>query len=238
MFRFIRKLIINRSFTQTISYLIDNFLPPILRNNKYFMYPFFYFAYKGKNVDYFMNFKSLLYTLDSATLEKLYQNYDTIGTERETDLTKKSIKYFIKHIDKNSKTILDVACGKGFLANKFVKMGYTVSGVDVHEDKKDTKFSYTKGNIENLPLEDQSFDIVTSTHTLEHIIDIKKAVNEIKRIAKKQIIIVVPCQNFYYYTLDMHIHFFPQKEMLTSLIGLETYSIKKVGGDWIYIGKK
>ena len=103
MFRFIRKLIINRSFTQTISYLIDNFLPPILRNNKYFMYPFFYFAYKGKNVDYFMNFKSLLYTLDSATLEKLYQNYDTIGTERETDLTKKSIKYFIKHIDKNSK---------------------------------------------------------------------------------------------------------------------------------------
>jgi hypothetical protein len=68
------------------------------------------------------------------------------------------------------------------------------------------------------------------------VIDIKKAVSELIRVAKKQIIVTVPCQHYFYYTLDLHIHFFPKKEILINLINIENYKIKKIAGDWVYIG--
>lgn len=67
---------------------------------------------------------------------------------------------------------------------------------------------YYQGNIENLPFEDNSFDVVMATHTLEHVIDFEKAVKELKRITKQTLCVVVPCQRAYYYTLDEHVRFF------------------------------
>lgn len=42
---------------------MDECLPPIIIDNKYFMYPFYYYAYKGKNIKIVMNLKSLIYSL-------------------------------------------------------------------------------------------------------------------------------------------------------------------------------
>ena len=68
-------------------------------------------------------------------------------------------------------------------------------------------FNYSTQNIKNLKFKDSFFDTVICCHTIEHIPDINSAVNELKRIAKKEIIIVVPKQRFYFYTLDLHLHF-------------------------------
>jgi ubiquinone/menaquinone biosynthesis C-methylase UbiE len=100
------------------------------------------------------------------------------------------------------------------------------------------KGKYIKSNIENLPFEDNSFDIVTCHHTIEHIINPGKAISELKRVAKKQLIIVTPCQRFFKYTLDLHINFFPVESYLTNLIDMKNFECKKVFGDWVYIGNK
>src|ERR1035438_10467524 len=49
--------IMKREITNTVRYLIDNWLPPVIRDNKFFMYPVFYYWFKGKNIDKIMNFK-------------------------------------------------------------------------------------------------------------------------------------------------------------------------------------
>lgn len=236
MLKKIRHFLIRRSFTNFVSYLIDDLLPPIVRDSRIFMYPFFYLAFKGKNIKEFMNFKAGLYQVNDEKLEQIYQNYNTIGTERLTDLNHRSVKYMMKNIHSESETSLDVGCGKGYLLKELKNSGYQVTGVDVFDDPGNFEFSYIKSNAQNLPFPDRSFDTVISSHTLEHIFDIRKAVTELKRVAKKQIMVVVPCQRFYYYTLDHHLHFFPKKEMLEGLMDIQEHSVKKIGGDWIYIG--
>ncbi|MBN2215650.1 MAG: class I SAM-dependent methyltransferase [Bacteroidales bacterium] len=236
MFKKIRQFFINRSFTNIVRYIIDNLLPPVIRDSRCFMYPFYCFVFKGKNIRENMNFKSKLYQITGKELEKIYQDYDTIGTERFTDLNRKSLKYIINNLHSESKTVLDVGCGNGYLLKELKKAGYQAAGVDVFDSMEDPGFEYIKAGAEKLPFSDSSFDTVISTHTLEHIIDIRKAAEELKRVAAKQVISVVPCQRFNYYTLDHHLHFFPRKEMLEGLMDMQKHTIRKIGGDWVYTG--
>ena len=48
----------NRSFTNFIRFLMDELVPPIVRDSKWFMFPFFWFGYRGKFVREVMEFKS------------------------------------------------------------------------------------------------------------------------------------------------------------------------------------
>ncbi|MFO7657207.1 MAG: class I SAM-dependent methyltransferase [Bacteroidales bacterium] len=237
MLKIFRKLLINRSFTSTVSYIIDNLVPPIIRDNRYFMYPFYYLAFKGRNVKANMEFKAGIYTITNEDLEKIYSDYQTIGTERTTDLNRGSVRRILKYIENDTGTILDVGCGKGYMLNILHTKGYRVTGADVFDKPAGFNFDYVKSNAENLPFEDKSFDIVISTHTLEHILNIKNAVNEMKRVARRLIIIVVPCQRFNYYTLDHHLHFFPKKQILERLLQIENHTLEKVGGDWVFAGR-
>jgi hypothetical protein len=58
----------------------------------------------------------------------------------------------------------------------------------------------------------------------------------LKRIARKQLVITVPCQRYYYYTLDLHIHFFPLKSMLINAMGIDNHTCVNQAGDLVYIG--
>ncbi|SRR6056297_603505 len=236
MLKKVKKIIINRSVTNAVRFLIDNFIPPIIRDNKYFMLPFFKLSYNGGKVKEYMEFKSKYYSLNNEELEKIYNNYQSIGTERETDLSNRCIRYIIKNISSDSKSLLDVACGRGYFLKCLNNSNLNLHGADVLDKVELENAKYTKANLENLPFEDNAFDTVVSSHTLEHIIDIRQAVKELKRVAKNQIIITVPCQRYFYYTLDLHLHFFQKKEMLINLIQVKNHTIKKIRGDWVYIG--
>lgn len=107
-------------------------------------------------------------------------------------------------------------------------------GCDV-VDKVKGELPLTLGRIEALPFPDRCFDVVTCSHTLEHIIDPSDAIRELERVAKRLLFIVVPCQR-YYYTLDEHVNFYPQKEILESQIGLPGASCEKLHGDWFFKG--
>ena len=95
-------------------------------------------------------------------------------------------------------------------------------------------YHYVQGNIASLPFADRSFDIVTCNHTLEHLRDLDQAISELKRVAKKQIIIVTPRQRYFYYTMDLHLHFFPLREDLVRTMNMENYSCENCGGDWCF----
>jgi len=229
----------NRSITNTIRFIMDECIPPLIRDNKYFVYPLFYYWYKKKNVNFYMNFKSVAFDLSEREFADAYRDLDCRANDRETDLNSYCVEYMLENLDKNAGSMLDAGCGRGYWLNKVAeRTNLELTGCDLYDDVKLNRGTYVKGNIENLPFEDNSFDIVTCHHTIEHVLNLDKAISELKRVARKQLIIVTPCQRYFNYTLDLHVNFFPIEPYLTSLIKMNKYTCKKKRGDWTYIGEK
>jgi len=185
-----------------------------------------------------MEFKSKVYGMSPEDLTEFYKNRDSLAKDRLTDLSQKSLEIALRHIDPQAETLLDAGCGNGYFLEYVHQKGIQGCGCDVFETVDLPHARYVKGNIECLPFEDDQFDIVASHHTLEHVIDIESAIAELKRVARNQIFVVVPCQRYYYYTLDEHIHFFPDKETLEHRMNMKHFHCEKVQGDLVFIGYK
>jgi len=71
---------------------------------------------------------------------------------------------------------------------------------------------FLQARVEALPFRDREFDTVTCTHVLEHILDYRKALMELRRITRRRLIIVVPREREALYTFNPHLHFFPYPE--------------------------
>src|SRR3546814_20784418 len=95
-------------------------------------------------------------------------------------------------------TALDVGCGTGYLLHVLAgrRPEMKLTGVDFIIDSETRKraegISFHEANIERLPFPDKSFDTVICTHVLEHILDFRGALAELRRVAAKRLIIVVP----------------------------------------------
>lgn len=217
---------------------MDELLPPFIRDTKWFMYPFYYFAYRGRNLKEVMDFKSKVYSFTEKDYDHFYNNLNTISRNRVTDLNQACIDFVIDNIDKTAHNVIDIGCGKGYLLSVIKEKHPQLEqfGFDIKNPDGTEPFNYVKGNIESLPFADKQFDVVTCCHTVEHLINLEQCVKELKRITKKQLFIVTPKQRFYYYTLDEHVNFFPYKEKLTSVLDMDKNVCKNLDGDWAFLG--
>src|SRR5438270_1991172 len=86
------------------------------------------------------------------------------------------------------KRVLDIACGEGYGAAALQKAGAThVIGVDVCEDaclhaRKKYGLDARVGSAEEMPVPDDSVDIVVSFETIEHVRDPKRFLEECARV--------------------------------------------------------
>lgn len=230
----------NRRLTNIIRFFLDECLPPIIRDNKYFMYPLLYVWFKGKNIRAIMNFKRNVWKMSHEEFVDFYNQRDSMAKDRPTDLSEQSIDYMLARFDSDADSLLDVGCGNGYWLEK-VRASHPnikLTGCDVFDEKpfEAEDIHYQMGNIEALPFSDNSVDIVSCHHVLEHVIDLKTSIEELRRVARKQVFVVVPKQRYYYYTFDEHVRFFPYKELLEYHMGMDTYHCQEVWGDFVYIG--
>jgi len=92
--------------------------------------------------------------------------------------------------DVSEKKVLDVGCGTGRLIRKLVDKGAIVTGADISPEmlkiakKKFDKVEFIEGDIEHLPFEDESFDMVIATFVIVHLKDLRKAFDEVYRVLK------------------------------------------------------
>lgn len=229
----------HRNITNVIRFVLDECIPPVIRDSRWFMYPFFYIWYKGKNVKTYMDFKRLVPYMTEDEYAKVYEELDCLATDRPTDMNTKCINHMLRNMDPEAESMVDIGCGRGYFLDKVKELGrYELHGCDIMSHVDLPNASFHQGNMEHLPFRDEQFDIVTTAHTLEHVLNPEKAVAELKRITRKQLMVVVPKQRYYFYTMDMHIHFFEYREKLTSLIGMDHYTCENIWGDWVYIGTK
>jgi ubiquinone/menaquinone biosynthesis C-methylase UbiE len=98
-----------------------------------------------------------------------------------------------QHIELSGKRILEIGCGNGSLL-KFIAVNSNpkyITGIDLKlsewwgvGESSGTNWEVRDGNAEELSFADESFDVVISFSTFEHIHDIEKALREIKRVLK------------------------------------------------------
>ena len=97
-----------------------------------------------------------------------------------------------KFLDRDSKTLLDIGSQDLFFYNK-LKDKYEVTLTD-YSPKFDI---IKKENVQNLSFKENSFDIVLCQEVLEHVLDPIKAIQELRRVTKKQLIITIPNEPFF-----------------------------------------
>ena len=220
----------SRNVTSVINWFLDNVCPPVLRDCKPFMYAVIYMAY-GKKTRAVMEFKDRFPLMTQQEIDSYYALIkDAPINRRPTDLNKQSVDYILDNIVGSD--VLDAACGRGFLARRIAGLEKLVTGLDIEVPDHDEKFSFVQGCLSQLPFDDNSFDTVLCTHALEHITDGKKALNELLRVARHRVIIIVPCQREYRYTPDLHITFFPYIYSLKKFVGIEKAEYLTLGNDF------
>ena len=231
---------VSRKFSIGVQFILDELVPPIIRDSRWFMYLPMRLVLKDTVGD-FMSFKDWVFQKSDKEFGRLYER--TLHVQElqgETDLNEECLEAILKTV--RNRKVLEVGCGRGYLAGKLAAKNKVTACDIVVSDELSGKYPdvrFTAANIENLPFKDGEFDTVITTHTLEHVRDLPKAVAEIKRVAKKEVVIVVPRQRPYKYTFSLHTHFFPYRWSLEAAFGYTRGATKiKNLGDWLYIEKK
>ncbi|MSM41270.1 MAG: methyltransferase domain-containing protein [Geobacter sp.] len=136
--------------------------------------------------------------------------------------------------------MLDVGCGNGHYLNKMSCLGWEVQGVDPDEQAAGFAqarygLQVTVGTVYDANFADDSFDVITLNHVIEHVHDYISLLVECKRILKPsgKLILTTPnvdslgCRyyNEYWRGLEppRHLHLFTQKALIACCkqVGLE-----------------
>jgi len=102
--------------------------------------------------------------------------------------------------------VLDAGCGEGILSCMAARIGasvvgFDISGPNIHVAKAlsvewDVQADFLQGDMEDLPFPDNSFDVVISSHVLEHLPNLSKGVAELRRVTRSMALIAMPtCLN-------------------------------------------
>lgn len=231
---------LSRETNLVLNKVLNDYLPPVVRDQRWFGQAITRLLYKDKAPIY-MGFHERAYEMSDEEFATVYRDIQSTALSRDTDLNQRCVDLILQHVVGD--TILEVGCGRGFLSGKLAVRGH-VTGCDVALaeglQQRYPNVHFIESPAESLPFADASFDTVVSTHMLEHVRDLSAVLAELRRVAAKRVIIVVPCERPHCYTPNLHLHFFPYAYSLQLAFRPQpgSYQLEKAGGDWFYYENK
>ncbi len=210
------------------------------------------------------NFK---FTTPIPTLETIGLYYKSENYISHSD-TKKGVINKIYHVVRNraikqkealakkhsrGKSILDIGCATGDFLGYCKQQGWNTTGLEPDEDAR--KIAKSKNDVDALPLEElyqlneNSFDIISMWHVLEHVYNLNEDIAQFQKILKPDgtILVAVPnCsskdaahykEHWAAYDLPIHLYHFTPKDMqaLFNKIGMEVVEVLPMKFDSYYI---
>ena len=106
------------------------------------------------------------------------------------------------------KHVLDIACGEGYGSKLMKDWGAaSVVGVDISSEAlqianqmfAEEGITFLQHTAEELPFESQSFDVIVSYETVEHLDHPEKFLEELARLKKADGVVIISCPNDQYY---------------------------------------
>jgi ubiquinone biosynthesis O-methyltransferase len=95
--------------------------------------------------------------------------------------------------------LLDVGCGSGTLLSLLKRRGFRVRGVDFSSEaaaiaKSENDVNVAVGSLEEVHFHDESFDVITLFHVMEHVTNPRRVLEEVSRILRPNgaVILQVP----------------------------------------------
>jgi SAM-dependent methyltransferase len=141
----------------------------------------------------------------SITHEDVKKYYNQTYYNKDAGRPEWHYKTYLEKLGVQSgKKILDIACGKGEVLKAAHEAGLDAYGVDISDaaialaKAKYPFLNLTVGIAEALPFEDNTFDYINCLGSFEHFLDQPKALQEMIRVGKPgvKILIMVPNVNF------------------------------------------
>jgi 2-polyprenyl-3-methyl-5-hydroxy-6-metoxy-1,4-benzoquinol methylase len=186
------------------------------------------------------------------TLGKYYESEDYIShTDNQRSLFEK-LYHFIKNIalknklnlinslQPNKGSILDIGAGTGDFLSVAKKDGWQTIGVEPSTRAKSIAINKGVSFVElTTELENNSFDVISMWHVLEHVPDLDKQIKELKRLLKPTGTLIIAVPNFksfdakyygkFWAAFDVPIHFWHfSKTAIKLLFEKEKMKLEKV----------
>jgi len=159
-------------------------------------------------------------------INKLYQNVRNKTMRQKAAIVQKQTSL-------SSGCLLDVGCGTGTFLHTMQQAGWNVTGLEPNTDarKKANELYnlYPLPSSELFSLTEQSFDVITMWHVLEHVHQLHSYIEQLKKLLKPNGKIIIAVPNYlssdaqYYqqfwaaYDVPRHLYHFSPKAMNTLL---------------------
>lgn len=144
----------------------------------------------------------LIYLNPRPTKKEISKYYPTKNYWSENGDSEKShgylYKFLLKYVSKGK--VLDVGAGTGVFLSGFKKRGWKIDGVElsllaVSVARRKFKINLRKGDLLDLKLPENKFDLVTLNHVLEHVYEPRQTLMKVSKLLKKGGIVMISCPN-------------------------------------------
>lgn len=162
-------------------------------------------------------------------------------------------KYELVSGIKDGESILDIGCATGQLLNEFKKRGWHTMGIEPDEKAREYAHQtydlkvFDEGKLDTL--EAQSFDVISMWHVLEHVSDLRKRMEDLRRLIKDNGSLFIALPNLdswdahyyqkYWAGLDVprHLYHFKKEnvEMLFDKYGFSMHKMVPMKFDAYYV---
>lgn len=170
----------------------------------------------------------------SGFIPKIYESVKKVNLKHKRKLATKGMKVG---------TMLEIGCGVGDFLHEMEQRGWNCTGIEPSKEAKAIAQNRVKANILNpedlATLKDESFDLITMWHVLEHVDNLKDEVRHLQRLLKKGGRLVLALPNFkstdaeYYreywaaYDVPRHLNHFC-RESINNIFKTTKLQLKKI----------
>ncbi|GGB84864.1 class I SAM-dependent methyltransferase [Knoellia flava] len=226
---------VSRATSLRVRNVLDNWVPAGLRDNRLFMTPLLRLAV-GEHARDFMTFKAKAFDMTPDEFADVYRRVAGSEVQGETDLNAACTEAILREV--TGRRVLEVGCGRGWLAARMAGVASEVTASDIvmgEATRQIEGVTFEVASVEALPYDDDEFDVVVCTHTLEHVQDLPRALAELRRVARDALVVVVPRERPYRYSFNLHLHFFPYPWSWQAVAGVVAGARLEDLDDWFYV---